>query len=555
MSGRTNDPLAKMTAERDEAIRRFEASEKLEKEAIKQRGKEYRRAERYKNELKTLKHITGVAGGDSVISEIESSSMWSKEAITTRNWLKRFAPTDVPEVVARALAGLKDENGRSVLHMIADCDAFTDVKKQIKKQIIRERDEQIHNHLRDVVLAPRKCELARLLLRVSWRKTRWLTSLFKWNWAYVNEEGEREKKRHMLAPDSEQPVPDIFPIKQMRSWETTKLSGAAGNVAHTDGKGSESKSVDWAILAAIKAADVNAGMGGMATKGTEDDPHWMILTGDGAGLTEAESGVRIAVCVGSVRKLNQSMHAIYNLVFYKADENAESYETIMARCANVRPQLCRIFKEGQCRNEDGSLSGIHVKFMLSADKPFIMKALGRKNMNYDHFSHSCDCADKDLYKLDFDTATHYMGITFQQRCSRALVPLHEALEMPEPEDWTVTDVKGKVWTKAEVLTLRRDVDCMDEPDLKKFLETWARENFGQEFGKYPALPYHDVCIDYLHAYINEFNGANAAAAHARPPAGRRGGSPQARQSAGRRAPPADGRCGRGSGRGRGQSSP
>ena len=42
MSGRTNDPLAKMTAERDEAIRRFEASEKLEKEAIKQRGKEYR---------------------------------------------------------------------------------------------------------------------------------------------------------------------------------------------------------------------------------------------------------------------------------------------------------------------------------------------------------------------------------------------------------------------------------------------------------------------------------------------------------------------------------
>ena len=33
MSGRTNDPLAKMTSERDEAIRRFEASEKLEKEA------------------------------------------------------------------------------------------------------------------------------------------------------------------------------------------------------------------------------------------------------------------------------------------------------------------------------------------------------------------------------------------------------------------------------------------------------------------------------------------------------------------------------------------
>ena len=39
---------------------------------------------------------------------------------------------------------------------------------------------------------------------------------------------------------------------------------------------------------------------GMATDGTKDDPHLMLLTGDGAGLTADDSGVRIAVVAGSV---------------------------------------------------------------------------------------------------------------------------------------------------------------------------------------------------------------------------------------------------------------
>lgn len=39
---------------------------------------------------------------------------------------------------------------------------------------------------------------------------------------------------------------------------------------------------------------------GMATEGTKDDPHLMLLTGDGAGLTADDSGVRIAVVAGSV---------------------------------------------------------------------------------------------------------------------------------------------------------------------------------------------------------------------------------------------------------------
>ena len=37
----------------------------------------------------------------------------------------------------------------------------------------------------------------------------------------------------------------------------------------------------------------------MATKGTEDDPHLWLITGDGAGLSRAESGVRVGLYAGS----------------------------------------------------------------------------------------------------------------------------------------------------------------------------------------------------------------------------------------------------------------
>ena len=33
--------------------------------------------------------------------------------------------------------------------------------------------------------------------------------------------------------------------------------------------------------------------------------------------------------------------------------------------------------------------------------------------------------------------THYTTISFKTRCGRALVPLHEAMQLDEPADWTV----------------------------------------------------------------------------------------------------------------------
>ena len=75
--------------------------------------------------------------------------------------------------------------------------------------------------------------------------------------------------------------------------------------------------------------------------------------------------------------------------------------------------------------------------------------------------------------MDFDALTHYDGISFEERCRRALVPLHEALDLPEPRDWHVIDARGKRWSKSEVLKLREDVDRMEKPQRDKFLDEWS----------------------------------------------------------------------------------
>ena len=103
--------------------------------------------------------------------------------------------------------------------------------------------------------------------------------------------------------------------------------------------------VDWVIRQAIKAANTGV-CGGMATSGTEVDPHWILLTGDGAGLTADDSGIRIAAVAGSVNKMNQSVHNVWNLVFYRANKHAEHHSTLVARLAGIHRRVCEIYESG-----------------------------------------------------------------------------------------------------------------------------------------------------------------------------------------------------------------
>ena len=85
--------------------------------------------------------------------------------------------------------------------------------------------------------------------------------------------------------------------------------------------------------------------GGMATKGTREDPHIMCITGDGAGLTGRDSGVRVAHFPGTTNLMNQSSLDIVNWVFYKEACKAEDYTVLAGRLAGILPDLRRIYEK------------------------------------------------------------------------------------------------------------------------------------------------------------------------------------------------------------------
>ena len=74
------------------------------------------------------------------------------------------------------------------------------------------------------VFCAERFELARLALGLSWRKIQWLRSLFKFNHSMRDSNGNRVRHREMLAENSSTPVPELFPIKEMKAWENKKLN-------------------------------------------------------------------------------------------------------------------------------------------------------------------------------------------------------------------------------------------------------------------------------------------------------------------------------------------
>ena len=110
----------------------------------------------------------------------------------------------------------------------------------------------------------------------------------------------------------------------------------------------------------------------MATLGTSmATAHWIIITFDGAGCTDHDSGVRLAIFCGSVKLLNQSPNSIYNLVTYRAADHAEHLVTLNARFSGVRPALCRCATRGplEIRKHYKSLSdNLKLKFLTDWHK-------------------------------------------------------------------------------------------------------------------------------------------------------------------------------------------
>ncbi len=380
------------------------------------------------------------------VKKISSHSMWVKETGTLEQMLCRWNVDDLPELIARVLYRIR---GSDEKRLIA---AFAKLLEKPKKGSYLDEFAQILYEVRDKVTAEhfkqtftaRKAETLRVACRWSWNKVRWVRDTWKWKWDAVNEEGEPVKERIMIAPNSKVPMPEPFPIKEMRVHQEETVAGL--NSAHDDGRGAEVTDVDALLLELVRRVEEQKLAGGFATSGDEDDPHWIILTGDGAGLTDDESGVRVCMIPGTTERLNQSTHLVHNAALWRAASQAEAWGTVKLRMALTRPALMRIWQEGQPRNAAGELSGVFVRFALSADKPFMCHVLGRRNFSHDFFSPHCSCqsSKRHLYKFDHDQLTHYQGITLEERCNLGLVTVNEAIYGDDSTDnWTITS-KGQV---------------------------------------------------------------------------------------------------------------
>ena len=64
-----------------------------------------------------------------------------------------------------------------------------------------------------------------------------------------------------------------------------------------------------------------------------------------------------------------------------------------------------------------------------------------------------------------------------------------------------------------VLAKRLEVDRMNDAKREAFLEAWSKDNKGQCFNYFPALPYHHTVTDMLHLNLNQWNDAISEAFH------------------------------------------
>ena len=74
------------------------------------------------------------------------------------------------------------------------------------------------------------------------------------------------------------------------------VSDEGATRAHDDGRGSEVEILTHTIRIAIEQTR-DSTMGGLSALGTKEDPIFIAVTCDGANLTEADAGVRVALSV------------------------------------------------------------------------------------------------------------------------------------------------------------------------------------------------------------------------------------------------------------------
>ena len=213
-------------------------------------------------------------------------------------------------------------------------------------------------------------------------------------------------------------------------------------------------------------------------------------------------------------------------LFYRASCKAEDYTVIAGNLSNISGDLNRLYNNGEPGELllDGEPTGVYIKMVLVADKPFIRHVCGLLSHNADAFGAPfCECCDETdrpaLYDFTKCTKSHYGSTTFADLCHRAHCAAWEALGQKEPAYWYFkcpccpaefgTDHGGKA-----------ALDAIDEKLFSLENEYRAREQNGhakkhmaQQLRRWPLLPFHHVVHDPMHAVHNEANALLDEAVH------------------------------------------
>lgn len=370
------------------------------------------------------------------VKEIKSNSAFDRHAVKFGNFFACYPAKHLPSLVLSGMKKAAKKTGHDVRGHIAKSKFF----KPALDSIHALRDAKIAKHLSERVFTSAKCALLRLIVKNSKRECGLIQQTFKYE-HLPNGRRVREK----LCEGSAFPAPELFSIEGITAVEKQALNASGVKLReHSDKRGAdisgERYSLDTAIFNGIEAAKTNR-TGGMATKGTQDDPHIECMTGDGAGLSAAFTGVAVRSFNGSTNGLNQSSLDVINWLLYKESRKAEDYMTLKGRLRGLQPDLRRLYNGGKAAElrQGGRRSGVYIKLVLTADKPFIRHVCGMLSHNADAFgSPYCRCKDKDLFNFSRCKRTHYGSITFETLCARAHVPVWMALEQDEPDDWVMT---------------------------------------------------------------------------------------------------------------------
>ena len=129
-----------------------------------------------------------------------------------------------------------------------------------------------------------------------------------------------------------------------------------------------------------------------------------------------------------------------NWLLYKERCKAEDYTVLAGRLSQILPDLNRIFETKQLCDASGKPTGVYVKLVLVADKPFIRHVCGMLSHNANAFGAPfCTCCDggededdaqllaSSLYDFTMDKREHYGKTTFED-----LAPLDHAWYTPPP---------------------------------------------------------------------------------------------------------------------------